>query len=142
MAIPRPDIAFAAAVLLSAGACSQGPAPTRHHAAPGALGPYSGSVEAGDLVFLSGKIGDRGGTFEHEVETALDAVEAELGGLGLASADLVSVTVYLTDMQLYTAFNEVYARRIPAPHPARACVAVAALPGGARVEVQAVARSR
>jgi 2-iminobutanoate/2-iminopropanoate deaminase len=118
-------------------ACS---APLEHRAATGALGPYSGAVAAGELVFVSGKIGARGDSFAREAETAIDALAAELGGLGLGLADVVSVTVYLTDMGLYGELNQVYAARFPAPHPARACVAVAALPGGARVELQAIAR--
>ena len=114
--------------------------PTRHHAAPGALGPYSGAVESGPLVYVSGKIGDRSGDFEHEVETAIDAVETELAGLGLGLADVVQATCFLTDMGRYADFNAVYGRRFAAPYPARACVAVAALPAGAAVEILVVAR--
>ena len=75
----------------------------------------------------------------HTVEW-MDAVSAELTGLGLGLADVVSATVYLTDIADYQAFNEVYPEIVPAPWPARTCVAVAALPGGARVEVQVIAR--
>jgi 2-iminobutanoate/2-iminopropanoate deaminase len=115
---------------------------TEHRVAPGALGPYSGAVVAGDLVFVSGQIGERGGTFEHEAETAVEAVRAELAPLGLDLADVVESRVFLTDIERYADFNAVYARLFPAPYPARACVAVAALPAGARVEVQCVARRR
>ncbi len=128
------------AVLLAAtwlGACAGRP---EHRADPNALGPYSAAVLSGDVAFLSGKIGERGGTFEHEVETTIDAVEAELRALGLGLGDVLSATVYLTDMNDYKRFNAIYASRVPAPYPARACVAVAALPGGARVEIQVVAR--
>ena len=114
--------------------------PTRHRSAPGALGPYSGSVSAGELLFLSGKIGERGGSFELEARTALDGVLGELDRAGAGPEDLLSVTVYLTDMGRYDAFNAIYADVLPAPYPARACVAVAALPAGARVEIQGVAR--
>ena len=115
---------------------------TTHQPAVGALGPYSGAVLSGDFVFVSGKIGERGGEFDHEVQTAIDAVEEELRRAGLAPADLVSVTVYVTDMASYGQFNEIYAARVPEPYPARAVVAVSALPGGARVEIQAIARRR
>jgi 2-iminobutanoate/2-iminopropanoate deaminase len=115
---------------------------TTHQPAVGALGPYSGAVLSGDFVFVSGKIGERGGEFDHEVQTAIDAVEEELRRAGLALADLVSVTVYVTDMASYGQFNEIYAARVPEPYPARAVVAVSALPGGARVEIQAIARRR
>jgi 2-iminobutanoate/2-iminopropanoate deaminase len=56
--------------------------------------------------------------------------------------DLVSVTVYLTDMQNYAKFNEIYASRVPSPYPARTVVAVSALPANALVEIQAVARRK
>jgi 2-iminobutanoate/2-iminopropanoate deaminase len=55
---------------------------------------------------------------------------------------VVSVTVYLTDMAFFPELNEVYAARVPAPYPARATVVVAALPGGARVELAVIARGR
>jgi len=126
-----------AALLASLGACAA-PAPS-HRRADGTLGPYSGSVRLGDTVHLSGKIGPRGGTFAEEARGALDAVEAELAALGLTLADLVSVTVYLTDMSHGSEFNRIYGARLPEPWPARACVAVAGLPGGARVEIQGIA---
>ncbi len=105
-----------------------------------ALGPYSGSVLAGNYCFVSGKIGNRSGTFEHEVDTAIEAVQQELARAGLTLAHVVSVTVFVTDIATYSQFNEVYARRFAEPHPARAMVQVVALPGDARVEIQAIAR--
>ena len=124
-------------VLASVAACA---APrTDHVPAVGALGPYSAAVASGDLVFLSGKIGKRGGAFAEEVGTAIDAVEKELQGLGLGLRDVLSVNVFVTDMDLYAELNAVYAERFPKPYPARTTVGVAALPGGARVEIQAVA---
>lgn len=132
--------ALAVLLVLGTGACR---APeTRHHPARGALGPYSAAVEAGGLVFLAGKVAPREGPFAAEAEACFDALDEELAHLGLSGAELVSVTVYLTDMADFTALNELYARRIPAPHPARATVAVAALPARARVELVAVARVR
>ncbi len=125
-----------ALLLLLLGACGT----TRHLEAEGALGPYSGSVVAGDFVFASGKIGARGGSFAREFETALDAVEAELARSGLGLGDAIDVTVYLTDMALYPELNDIYARRFPAPYPARTTVGVRSLPGYARVEIDVVAR--
>jgi 2-iminobutanoate/2-iminopropanoate deaminase len=128
-------------IVLAAG-CSgtaQGPV---HRAAPGALGPYSGSVESAGFVFVSGKIGRRGGTFVDEANTAIDAVAEELGRANLTLADAVSVTVYLTDLDRYGEFNEIYAGRFPAPYPARVCVEVSRLPGDARVEIAVLARRR
>jgi len=129
-------------LLLLAAACA---APVEHLPAPGALGPYSAGVACGGQVFLSGKIAPaeaRGGTFEREAEAALDVVAADLARLGLGLQDAVSVTVHLSDIALYGAFNSVYARRFAEPWPARTCVAVAGLPGGARVEVTVTARRR
>jgi 2-iminobutanoate/2-iminopropanoate deaminase len=115
---------------------------TRHHAAEGALGPYAGSVVSNGFCFVSGKIGRRGGTFAEEAHSAIDALEQELARSSLGLADLVQVTVYLTDMSRYGALNEIYAARIPAPYPARACIAVRELPGGAAVEIVGIARKR
>ncbi|MDH3592648.1 MAG: Rid family hydrolase [Planctomycetota bacterium] len=115
-------------------------APTTHRKAQGALGPYSGSVAAHGFVFCSGKIGTRGGSFETEFETALDAVEAELARAGLDLSHAVNVTVFVTDLALYEELNRIYARRFPAPYPARTTVGVDALPGGARVEISVIAR--
>ncbi len=115
---------------------------TSHLAAENALGPYSASVEAHGLVFVSGKGGARTGSFAEECEGALRAVEKELARSGLTLADLVSVNVFLTDMAQYAEFNQVYAKLVPKPWPARACVAVSALPANLRVEVQAVAARR
>ncbi len=129
-------LAWAGAAALAA--CA-GPS-THHVVAPDALGPYSGAVDTGEFVFVSGKVGRQRSTFAAEAASCLDAVSAELTGLGLGLADVVSATVYLTDIGDYQTFNEVYLEIVPAPWPARACVAVAALPGGARVEVQVIAR--
>lgn len=140
MAHMRSPSSLALAALLSLCACRS--AEPRHQAASGALGPYSGSVSAASLCFVSGKIGAERASFAAEAASAVDAVEAELARAGLALSDVVSVTVYLTDIALYPELNAVYARRFAEPWPARACVAVSALPGGARVEIQAVASRR
>ncbi|MFG0330277.1 MAG: Rid family hydrolase [Phycisphaerales bacterium] len=125
-------------------ACESGP-PTSgvtHIKSDTALGPYSGAVMVDRFIFLSGKIGDPSLSFIDESHEAIDAVEEELGRSGASLDDVVSVTVYLTDLENYSLFNEIYSSRFPAPHPARACVEVAELPGGARVEIQAVAVRR
>ena len=136
-----PSFPVALLAALGCSACST-PSSVRHLEAQGALGPYSAAVRAGDLWFVSGKIGARGGSFGAEAESALDALEAELARAGATLADVVSANVFLTDMDLYGELNEIWARRFAEPYPARAVVAVAALPGQARVEVQAVARAR
>lgn len=113
-----------------------------HRSAVGALGPYSGSVTSDNLVFVSGKIGKRGESFAVEVNTAIDAVEKELARSGVSLADAVSVTVYLTDLDLFSEFNSIYAKRFSHPYPARALTEVPRLPGEARVEIQVIAKSQ
>jgi 2-iminobutanoate/2-iminopropanoate deaminase len=128
-----------AACCLAAGC--RGPT-TEHLAAQGALGPYSAAVVHGDCAYLSGKIGrvNPGAAFADEVNACIDAVETDLARLGLTLSDAISATVYLTDMAMYAEFNAIYGERFSAPYPARTCVAVSALPAGARVEIQVIAR--
>lgn len=116
--------------------------PTVFHAAQGALGPYSAAVETGDLVFVTGRIGDTRGEFENEVATTIFAIEIELGKMNLTLGDVVNATCYLTDMGMYERFNAVYAERMPQPYPARIVVGVSGLPAGAHVGISVVARKR
>lgn len=136
---PRLVLAFAGALALAA--CQSSRAEPRFVPAERALGPYSGSVASGGFVFASGKVGADRASFASEVASAIDAVERELVAHGATLRDVVSVTVHLTDIADYAAFNAAYGARFAAPHPARTCVAVAALPGGARVEITAIARA-
>jgi len=116
-------------------------APNEHLEAKNAVGPYSaGVITSGPLVFLSGKIGPTAGTFEEEVKGVLDAVETDLACVCATLEDVVSVNVYLTDMALFDEMNRLYAARFPKPHPSRTTITVAALPKGAHIEIQAVAR--
>lgn len=116
-------------------------------AAPPAVGPYSHAVRAGGLVFTSGQVGldaatgrlVDGGVAE-QTARALDNLELVLGAAGLSLGAVVKANVYLTDMADFAAMNGAYAARFEAPFPARTTVAVAALPLGARVEIELVAR--
>ena len=115
--------------------------------APAAIGPYSQAIASGDLVFLSGQIGldpasgqlVAGGT-EAETERVLANLGAVLAASGLSFDHIVRTTIYLVDLADFTRVNEIYGRRFTAPYPARATVGVAALPRGARVEIDAIAR--
>jgi 2-iminobutanoate/2-iminopropanoate deaminase len=113
-----------------------------HLPAEGAIGPYSAAVDSGSLVFLSGKIGKTGKTLADDTRAAIDAIEKDLRSLGLGLGDVVAVQVFLTDMAAYAELNTAYAERFPKPYPARTTVGVSALPGGARVEIQATALRR
>ena len=131
-------------VLLLSG-CTAQTIERRFVPAKGAVGPYSGSVLAGDLCFASGKIAPESasrGTFAEEVAAAIDEVHEELAASGLGLSDVVSVTAYLTDMSQFAEFNRVYAERFLPPHPARTTVGVASLPVGRRVEISVVALYR
>jgi len=115
-------------------------------AAPKAIGPYSQGVIAGGLVFVSGQIpldpasGELvAGDFVTEVERVLANLDAVLAAAGSARTRVLKVTVFLTDIALFSTLNETYARFFGAHRPARAVVEVSALPRGARVEMEAVA---
>ncbi|MDX9861889.1 MAG: Rid family detoxifying hydrolase [Rhodospirillales bacterium] len=114
--------------------------------APAAVGPYSQAVRSGNLLFLSGQLGLDSATgvlvgpgVADEARQALRNLAAVLAAAAGGMGDVVKSTIYLTDMQDFAAVNAVYAEFFAAPFPARACVAVAALPKGGRVEIEAVA---
>jgi 2-iminobutanoate/2-iminopropanoate deaminase len=114
--------------------------------APAAAGPYSQAIRAGELVFTAGQLGLDPASGEFAAGDVGGQAERALANLGaiLEAADsgldrLVKVTVYLADIGDWPAVNEVYARVIPEPFPARSAFAVRDLPKGALVEIEAVA---
>ena len=114
--------------------------------APAAAGPYSQAIRAGDLVFTAGQLGLDPSSGEFAADDVAGQAERALANLGaiLQAAGsgldrLVKVTVYLADIGDWPAVNEVYARLVPEPFPARSAFAVKDLPKGARVEIEAVA---
>jgi 2-iminobutanoate/2-iminopropanoate deaminase len=115
--------------------------------APKAIGPYSQAVSEGGFLFTSGQIpldpatGELvGGGIEGATERVFDNLEAVLRESGLTFADVVKATVFLARMEDFAAMNTVYARRFGEHRPARSTVAVAALPKGASVEIDLVAK--
>lgn len=117
--------------------------------APAAIGPYSQAIDAGDLVFLSGQVpidprtGELvSGDISAQTDRVLDNLGAVLEGAGCSFAEVVKTTIYLVDLGDFQAVNETYAKRFTGAPPARATVQVAALPKGARVEIDAIARKR
>ncbi|RME92421.1 MAG: RidA family protein [Verrucomicrobia bacterium] len=115
-------------------------------AAPAAVGPYSQAIRAGGFVFCAGQIPldpATGALVEGDVaaqtERVLENLKAVLEAAGTGMDRVVKTTVYLQDMTDFAAMNEVYARYFPKDPPARAAVQVAALPKGARVEIEAIA---
>lgn len=110
------------------------------------VGPFSQAVGAGEFVYLSGQTGqDAGGQVvagDVAAQTAqiFHNLEAVLRAAGKTLGDVVKVHVFLTDMADFGAMNAEYARHFEAPYPARTTVGVTALPLGARVEIDVVAR--
>ena len=120
--------------------------PISTDAAPAAAGPYSQAIRTGELVFTAGQLGTDPATGEFagddvaaQAEQALANLAAILEAAGSGLDRLVKVTVFLVDIGDWPAVNEVYARRVPEPFPARSAFAVRELPRGARVEIEAVA---
>lgn len=114
--------------------------------APAAIGPYSQAVKSGGTVYLSGQLGMNPATGElvsadvkEQTAQALSNMKAVLAAAGATVDNVVKTTVFLTDMADFQAVNAVYAETFASNAPARSCVAVAALPKGARVEVEAIA---
>ena len=122
--------------------------PVQSASAPGAIGPYSQAVEArgARTLWLSGQIPLDPATGElvpgdvaAQAERVMENLGAVLAAAGAGFEHVVRCTIYLVDLGDFARVNEVYGRRFPADPPARATVQVAALPRGARVEIDAVA---
>ncbi len=114
--------------------------------APAAIGPYSQGVSFGDLLFLSGQIALDSKTGELKGESAAEQAEQVMQNLGAvlqaggsSFEGILKCCIYLLDMEDFAEVNAVYSRFIPSPSPARVTVAVAQLPKGARVEIDAIA---
>jgi 2-iminobutanoate/2-iminopropanoate deaminase len=120
--------------------------PIHSNHAPEAIGPYSQAIRAGNLVFLSGQIplnpitgkiveGDIGA----QTRRVMDNLAAVLAAANLSFANVVKSTIYVVDLNDYATVNEVYGERFKENPPARSTVQVAALPRGARVEIDLIA---
>ena len=116
--------------------------------APAAIGPYSQAIRIGDFLYTSGQIALNpenmemmNGAIEEETEWVLKNLEAILKANGMSLAHVIKTTVYLTDLGEFARVNQVYEKLFGETKPARACVQVAALPKGAKVEIDAIAHS-
>ena len=115
--------------------------------APQAIGPYSQAIVAGGFVWCSGQVALEpgasgkldGGDVAAQTRRALKNLSAVLAAAGSAPDRVVKTTVFLTTMDHFPGMNQVYAEFFGAHRPARATVAVAALPKGALVEIEAIA---
>jgi 2-iminobutanoate/2-iminopropanoate deaminase len=117
--------------------------------APAPVGPYSQAIRVDGLVFCSGQVGldpttgkiVEGGVAE-QARQVLDNLAAVLASAGLTLAAVIKTTIFLVDINDFATVNAVYGERMGTPPPARSTVAVAALPLGARVEIEAIASAR
>ena len=115
--------------------------------APAPIGPYSQAILAGDELFCSGQIpldpasGDIvGSDAKAQARQVLANLQAVLAAANFSAADVVKTTIYLVDIADFAAVNTEYEKIFDASKPARSTVAVAALPRGARVEIDAIAK--
>jgi len=116
---------------------------TRH--APQAIGTYSQAVRVGDTVYVSGQIpldpatgALVSGDIEAEIARVFENLKAIAEAAGGSLAQVAKLTVFLTDLAHFGKVNEIMAKYVPEPYPARAAVGVAQLPRGARVEVECI----
>ena len=114
--------------------------------APAAIGPYSQALDLGDLVFVSGQIpvdpatGLMADTVEEQAAQSLANLKAILAAAGLSMSNVVTTVIFLADINDFAAVNQVYAQAFSEPYPARSCVQVAAIPKGAKLEIECIAK--
>ncbi len=115
-------------------------------AAPAAIGPYSQAIETASTIYVSGQLPIDSATGEFpsqdikdQTRASLENIKAILVKAGLDFSHVVKTTVLLQDIRDFAAMNEVYGAYFTAPYPARAAFQVAALPKGAKVEIEVVA---
>ena len=116
--------------------------------APSAIGPYSQAIGIDGFLYTSGQIALNpenmemmNGEIEEETEWVLKNIEAILKADGMRRDQVIKTTVYLTDLGEFSRMNQVYEKFFADTKPARACIQVAALPKGAKVEIDAIAHT-
>ena len=113
--------------------------------APAAIGPYSQALDTGSMLFISGQIpidpatGTMPESVTEQAEQVLTNITNILAEASLTMANVVKTSVFLADLNDFAAVNEVYASFFAEPYPARSCVQVAAIPKGAKVEIETIA---
>lgn len=114
--------------------------------APAAIGPYSQAIKAGNTVYVSGQLpidpatGEFAvGGIQAEARQSLTNIQNILAEVGMSMKNVVKVTVLMRDIADFAAVNEVYTEFFQQPYPARSAFAVAALPKGANIEIEAIA---
>lgn len=113
------------------------------------VGPYSHAIESGDLIFLSGQTpidSQTGklveGGIAEQTKQCFKNLFNVLTAAGLTPDNVEKVNVFLTDMNNFTAMNEIYSSKFSQPYPARTTIGVASLPIGAHIEIEMIARRK
>ena len=113
--------------------------------APAAIGPYSQGLDLGNLVFVSGQIpidpatGTMAETIEAQATQSLNNLKNILAADGLTMQNVVKTTIFLADLADFAVVNGIYESFFTVPYPARSCVQVAAIPKGAKIEIECIA---
>ncbi len=113
--------------------------------APAAIGPYSQALDLGNMVFVSGQIpvdpatGKMADSVEEQAVQALTNLKNVLAAAGVGMENVVKTVVFLADLGDFTTVNGIYESFFKAPYPARSCVQVAAIPKGAKLEIECIA---
>ncbi|NYE57811.1 RidA family protein [Carboxydothermus ferrireducens] len=114
--------------------------------APQAIGPYSQAIKVNGFLFVSGQIGINPqtgelvpGGVEAQIKQAMENIRQILSAAGMEFSHVVKTTIFITNMDDFTAVNKIYSEYFGKVFPARSCIAVASLPKGALVEVEVVA---
>ena len=113
--------------------------------APAAIGPYSQALDLGNMVFVSGQLpvdpatGVMPEAVEEQAKQSLANIKAILAEAGLGMENVVKTVIFLSDIRDFAAVNAVYAEAFAQPYPARSCVQVAAIPKGAKLEIECIA---
>ncbi|MDR2442597.1 MAG: RidA family protein [Deltaproteobacteria bacterium] len=113
--------------------------------APAAIGPYSQAIISGAMVYLSGQLpidpatGQMPQSATDQARQSLENISRILVAAGSSMAKVVRVGIFMTDLADFQAVNEIYATFFEGDYPARSTVQVAALPRGAKIEIEAVA---
>lgn len=109
---------------------------------PAAIGPYSPAIKLGDFVYVSGQlpVNEAGeivsDSIEEQTRQCIKNIENVLAGANLKLHHVMKTTIFMSDLSEFVKMNEVYAECFAQPYPARSCVQVAALPKGAKIEIE------
>ena len=113
--------------------------------APKAIGPYSQAIKFGNILFISGQVpvnpatGELTGDIKVQTRQVLENIKSILAAAGASANDIVKTTVFLKNLDDFTAMNEIYSAYFPKEAPARSTVEVARIPRGALIEIEAIA---